>query len=237
MNTLVALLPLGLGCAVLAALLWGRRRKVRALKNALQGDREFQISGTGIFENLQLSTLPPLRPAKMVGYSGSRYSPPTWVAQADCGTVGSRTTLFVRREGVLKKLRDVLGMKDVRTGDDDFDKLANLCGGEPDIVRAIFSDPHVQRAARSLLACTDFVSFSVEASGAATAVFLQRNTHAEEMKQLLRLAIELCDACDGCARLPPLPDPNSSVRVSGTGSTSGTPVAVPLGDRRSSGPS
>lgn len=165
----------------------------------------------------------------VVAAGGGKNNPRRWEATASAPGVGARTSVNVSPEGAAGALRELVGVKDVHTGDDDFDKAYTVRGGEPDVVRGIFASVEVKDAVRALFA-VPASRFEIKDGGAVFARCSRAGMDGMQAKRVALALARLVDVLERHANAPPIVLP-SALRGAGGGST-GAPVGVPIGSGR-----
>lgn len=154
-----------------------------------------------------------------------------WRLAGRCVALGKRTTLRISREGVLGKLREEVGVADVHVGlDGVVDRLLELRGSEPDVIRGLFDDAAARAALVALFRDDGATWFALENDGMVECALARRDLQPASAKALLMRFVVLLAALDGAAtvkpRVTPGPPPQSLPPI-GVGAASGSPLGVP----------
>lgn len=227
MGEVIALLVLGLPLATLAFGVAAWRARGRRLPLvAVDNERVVSAHG-GPYGPAVLKTRPPLPGVTLASGGGRIDGPAHWIGTAALPELGARTWFLLERASLI--LSKSPG--GVRVGG-RFDERLTLGGGDEDVLRALFSRDEVQAAALTLRDDEAFIKVLMLEDGTLTAHFGLGDLNMERAERLAVGVAQLVAALQHCADVPPLPKAALQLDGKGAGAGSGTPVVIPLGDRR-----
>lgn len=230
MLELVTLLAIGLPVATVAfgVAAWrarGRRPPLATVDN----ERVVSAHG-GPFGPAVLKTKPPL-PAVTLSSGGGRVDGPAqWIAQASLPEVGARSWFLLERASVVWSHSP----GGVKLGG-SFDERLTLGGGDEDVLRGLFVRDPVQRAALALRDDEAFIKVLLHEDGTLTAHFGIGDAAMDRGERLAVGVAVLVAALRDAAGAQPIVKAALGLDGKGAGAGSGTPVGIPLGDRRHDG--
>lgn len=219
--TLTLLLTAGM---VAAAIFFGRRQAAR-FKEALKDDPDVEPVGWGTLRTRRA----PEVTVRAAG--GGKNNPTRWDATGRAPRIGARTSLHLSKEGLLGGLREIVGVKDVRTGDDDFDRTFTVRGGEPDAVRGILATDEVRATVRAffdLPAWRFDLHVRANETGTVTARCPRQGFDVQQGKRVALATQRLLEVLEQHADDAPM---REAMSTTAGGSATGAPVAVPIGGR------
>lgn len=225
MEVLAVAIPLFITGAIIAAgVMWTNKQR-KAFAAAFANDPDFDVVPNSWQTGIHSKRSPFVT---VVAAGGGKNNPTRWDASSVAVRVGRRTSLHVSREGFAGKLRELVGVKDVRTGDTAFDEHYTIRGAEPDAIRGILANDDVRAAIRAMFDVPAW-SIDVRGEGGAVAVRCPRNgLNAAQAREVGRRAQALVEVLEQHADDPPM---REAIASAVGGSATGAPVGVPIGGR------
>ncbi|MBI1949609.1 MAG: hypothetical protein HYS27_28240 [Deltaproteobacteria bacterium] len=154
-----------------------------------------------------------------------------WLLAGRCVALGKRTTMEISPEGMLGRLREQVGVADVHVGhDSEVDRLLELRGSDPDVIRGLFDDAAARAALVALFREDHATRFVLEEDGMVECALPRRDLQPVTAKALLLRFVALLAALDGAATAEPRGAPPPSTQTlppQGVGAGSGSPLGVP----------
>lgn len=159
------------------------------------------------------------------GSTGGKYPTHFWRVWMTGIALGQRTTLTLEIEGLEGRLREKLGISDIKTGDADFDREWCIRGSDPDVIRGVVNRPAVREAMRSMWVGRGIRVCKLDKHGDLS-VELNRagaDLDVRDARYVLERVRQLGEALHASSSAKALPAPGA---VSSVSSSSGSPVGL-----------
>ncbi len=226
METIIAAtFTLSVTAVIVVGSIWFVSAQRKKFAAAFENDPDFEIVPSSWQSAIRTKRAPVVT---VTAGGGGKNNPTRWDASSFAPRMGRRTSLHLSREGLTGKLRELVGVKDVRTGDSAFDERFTIRGAEPDAIRGVLANDDVRAAIAALF---DVPAWSVEVRGEKGAVTVRcprAGMNVEQARSVGRCTQALIAALEQHADDPLM---REAIASAVGGSATGAPVGVPIGGR------
>jgi hypothetical protein len=222
---IAAAFSISMTAVIIGGAIWFVKAQRKKFAAAFANDQDFDVVPSAWQSAIRTKRAPIVT---VTAAGGGKNNPTRWDAMSLAPKVGRRTSLHLSREGLAGKLRELVGLRDVRTGDSEFDERFTVRGAEPDAVRGILANDDVRAAIHALF---NVPAWSIDVRGESGLVHVRcprSGMNVEQARQVGRAARRVVAALEQHADDPPI---RESIASAVGGSATGAPVGVPLGHR------